>query len=350
MGVTIEQTQSKPPLEWMNGAFNRIDKNILYLLQQGVPEWNKDCLYPVGAIIKLGNELYLSKEDHSGSDPLKLQKWEKLIKDLVINDATLANSGIVKLNNSISSTSTTEAATANSVKTAYDRGSKGIQDAYKAKEIAESKQDQLEFLGDGKVLKENAFGLGNGIVLTDKDDLNNFTNMGFYRFSGSCPLNTPTNYPYGFLNIYSWMNEEGVWQICGESKNNGALYYRFKNNRKSSFSPWYQFYTEQNKNNLGLGYGQTWQNVTTNRSLGVTYTNTTGKPIMLSVYTNSTGGMGLLKTYINGSVVSIIGGDWENWGGVGSSIIIIPINSTYKITLNETNASGVTLDKWWELR
>ena len=32
-GITIDQTASKPPMEWMNGAFNRVDKNMLYLLQ-----------------------------------------------------------------------------------------------------------------------------------------------------------------------------------------------------------------------------------------------------------------------------------------------------------------------------
>ena len=36
-GITFEQTQGKPPLEWMNDAFKRVDLNNLYLLQQGIP-------------------------------------------------------------------------------------------------------------------------------------------------------------------------------------------------------------------------------------------------------------------------------------------------------------------------
>lgn len=36
-GITIEQIESKPPMEWMNDVFYRIDKNTLYLLQQSVP-------------------------------------------------------------------------------------------------------------------------------------------------------------------------------------------------------------------------------------------------------------------------------------------------------------------------
>lgn len=115
-GVTIEQTQSKPPMEWMNGAFNRIDKNMLYLLQQGIPEWNNAVLYPAGAVIKYKNKIYIAKAENDNSIPsTSTTKWDSLIKD-----ATSAVAGIVKLNAATNSTSTTEAATPSAVKTAYD--------------------------------------------------------------------------------------------------------------------------------------------------------------------------------------------------------------------------------------
>ncbi|WP_392565686.1 hypothetical protein RHO15_08900 [Utexia brackfieldae] len=37
-GLTTEQTKGKPPLEWMNGAFQRVDRNINYLIEQGIAE------------------------------------------------------------------------------------------------------------------------------------------------------------------------------------------------------------------------------------------------------------------------------------------------------------------------
>ncbi|KES14841.1 hypothetical protein GASC598I20_002760, partial [Gilliamella apicola SCGC AB-598-I20] len=42
----------------MNGAFNRVDKNMMYLLQHGVPEWSKKVIYPANAIIKYNGVLY----------------------------------------------------------------------------------------------------------------------------------------------------------------------------------------------------------------------------------------------------------------------------------------------------
>lgn len=79
-GLMINQTKSKPPLEWMNGAFNRVDKNILYLLQQGVPEWNSAVLYLVGAVIKYKNIIYVATVQNNNAIPsTNTTKWSKLI-------------------------------------------------------------------------------------------------------------------------------------------------------------------------------------------------------------------------------------------------------------------------------
>ncbi len=37
-GITFEQTEGEPPMEWMNGAFRRQDEATKYLLQQGISE------------------------------------------------------------------------------------------------------------------------------------------------------------------------------------------------------------------------------------------------------------------------------------------------------------------------
>lgn len=118
-GITIEQTGSKPPLEWMNGAFNRVDKNMLYLLQQGVPEWNESVKYPVNAIIKYNGVLYTAIAENDNVNPATdATKWKKTQAE--VSKASTTQSGIVKLNSSTNSTSETEAATPLAVKKAYD--------------------------------------------------------------------------------------------------------------------------------------------------------------------------------------------------------------------------------------
>ncbi|MWN31026.1 MULTISPECIES: gp53-like domain-containing protein [unclassified Gilliamella] len=81
-GITIEQTGSKPPMEWMNGAFNRVDKNMLYLLQQGVPEWNESVKYPANAIIKYNGVLYTAIVENDNAKPsTNTTKWTTVIEN-----------------------------------------------------------------------------------------------------------------------------------------------------------------------------------------------------------------------------------------------------------------------------
>jgi len=116
-GVTIDQTASKPPMEWMNGAFNRVDKNMLYLLQQGIPEWCEYVKYPVNAIIKYKGVLYTAIVENDNAIPTS-DKWEKTIAE--VPTASTTQKGVVKLSSATNSLSETEAATPKAVKTAYD--------------------------------------------------------------------------------------------------------------------------------------------------------------------------------------------------------------------------------------
>ena len=119
-GVTIDQTASKPPLEWMNGAFNRIDKNMMYLLQQGVPEWCEYVKYPVDAIIKYNGVLYTAIVENDNTKPsTNTTEWKKTIAE--VPTASVTREGVVKLNSDINSESETEAATPRAVKFVNDR-------------------------------------------------------------------------------------------------------------------------------------------------------------------------------------------------------------------------------------
>lgn len=94
----------------------------------------------------------------------------------------------------------------------------------------------------------------------------------------------------------------------------------------------------------GLGVGQTWQNVSASRALGVTYTNTTSKPIVVSI-TATAQNYCILYLTIN-SVV--LGPSWS--GGAGYSQTptiggIVPAGQTYS-----AEATNCPLHAWNELR
>lgn len=94
----------------------------------------------------------------------------------------------------------------------------------------------------------------------------------------------------------------------------------------------------------GLGYGQTWQDVTASRATGVTYTNSTGRPIQVSIKaTQGSGGSGLIKVGgVNvGSLGALSGGDFMY------ASFIVPDGQTYAYTIT---AGSQTIGLWSELR
>ena len=137
-GATIELTDSKPPMEWFNGAFNRVDKHILYLLQQGVPEWSNKVTYPVNAVIKYNGILYIATNENNNAKPsTNTTKWKKLL-----DDASLTKKGIVQLNSAVNSVSESEAATPLAVKKAYDFASNAQNSANTANDTAKKAYDK----------------------------------------------------------------------------------------------------------------------------------------------------------------------------------------------------------------
>jgi hypothetical protein len=88
-----------------------------------------------------------------------------------------------------------------------------------------------------------------------------------------------------------------------------------------------------------LGYGQTWQNVTSSRVLGTTYYNTTGKPITVLISWNSTSGVATAS--VGGAVVfnSATGGAY-----ISTTTFIVPVNQSYVVS------GGNGVQTWTELR
>ena len=137
-GATIDLTDSKPPMEWFNGAFNRVDRHMLYLLQQGVPEWSNKVTYPVNAVIKYNGILYIATNENNNAKPsTNTTKWKKLL-----DDASLTKKGIVQLNSAVNSVSESEAATPLAVKKAYDLASNAQNSANTANDTAKKAYDK----------------------------------------------------------------------------------------------------------------------------------------------------------------------------------------------------------------
>ncbi|EOI6871213.1 hypothetical protein ACMVR4_002620 [Yersinia enterocolitica] len=94
-----------------------------------------------------------------------------------------------------------------------------------------------------------------------------------------------------------------------------------------------------------LGVGQTPQDVTASRSLGVTYTNSTGKPIAVGV--GATGGPALtLTATVSGVRFAYDSSTAERIAGNGV-FFIVPAGATYSVAASQS--SGVLLF-WTELR
>lgn len=95
----------------------------------------------------------------------------------------------------------------------------------------------------------------------------------------------------------------------------------------------------------GLGYNQTWQDVSASRSVGVTYQNTTGKPIEISVsrYGGDNGESYLYIDTVNPPNV-IVAQTYQLGAAVRSQLTaIVPNGHYYRVT-------GDGISRWSELR
>lgn len=89
---------------------------------------------------------------------------------------------------------------------------------------------------------------------------------------------------------------------------------------------------------VSLGVDQTWQDMTSSRSIGVVYTNTTGKPIQLLLDFVRPSGSWSVNVRINGVSGAAI-------NGAGGYCPVIPNNATYQVI-----ATGISSVSWRELR
>lgn len=74
-GIAFEQTNGIPSMEHFNHLFNRIDSSLVYILQQGIPEWNENIDYPKGAIVKHGENIYKALSSNKNKEVSLSQYW-----------------------------------------------------------------------------------------------------------------------------------------------------------------------------------------------------------------------------------------------------------------------------------
>ncbi len=92
--------------------------------------------------------------------------------------------------------------------------------------------------------------------------------------------------------------------------------------------------------NMSLGWSQTWQDVTSSRSLGTTYTNNTGKPILVMVVANPLFQGQSVSIDVNGTNI-VTASLFSNAYPIS---FIVPNNQTYTVT----NIGQI--NQWCELR
>lgn len=310
-GITIDQTASKPPMEWMNGAFNRIDKNMLYILQQGVPEWSEQVFYPVNAIIKYNGIIYIAKVENESANPISnVNKWTKLIPD-----ASTEHKGIVQLSSAIDSDSESQAATAGAVKKAYNLANTANKTANTANTTANTAKTNA---ATAQTKADSAYTLAstaNTIANTAK----------------STAETDATTSAKGRVQLNSAVNSTAENQAATPKAVKDV--YDFAKNALNNF----------------IGVEQTWRDMKASRDLGITYTNTTGKPIQLIIHVYNKAKIGVVSLELNINNINIIADAGKNFGydyGSASISIIIPSGCTY----SAASSNNSLIANWFELR
>lgn len=222
----------------------------------------------------------------------------------------------------------------------------------------------------GRVLTVGSLGLGEPILLTSSDDLDDIMSPGIYRHS---QVNAPANTPVpeaGIVTVFTGEPSSFVVQVWRRRNGQVRKFQRVFDPNSGVWSSWVEFYHSGNigenlvptsrtistgtgltgggnlsanrtislaSSHYPIGVGQTWQDVTSSRSANTIYTNTTGRSIFVVIFMNAQDAI---------AQVSSNGTNWVTVGRTGSSAsscsFVVPAGWRYRST-----TSGYT---WSELR
>lgn len=99
-GITFDQTQGIPPMEWFNFLFKRLDEKHAYLMQRGLPEWSATQDYTKGSCVQFDGVSYRALENSKNNHPNESnsQYWVRWGFTLAeIARATLTQYGVTQL-------------------------------------------------------------------------------------------------------------------------------------------------------------------------------------------------------------------------------------------------------------
>src|SRR5690554_1439618 len=81
-GLAFEQTEGKPPMEWLNALIKRQDEAIRYLMQRGLSQWSATENYPAGAFVQHGARAYRAVIENNNVQPgTAAATWAELVPD-----------------------------------------------------------------------------------------------------------------------------------------------------------------------------------------------------------------------------------------------------------------------------
>lgn len=99
-GITFDQTQGIPPMEWFNFLFKRLDEKHAYLMQRGLPEWSATQDYTKGSCVQFDGVSYRALKNSKNNSPNESNsqywvRWGFALSEIA--QATLTQYGITKL-------------------------------------------------------------------------------------------------------------------------------------------------------------------------------------------------------------------------------------------------------------
>ena len=99
-GVTFDQTQGIPPMEWFNFLFKRLDEKHTYLMQRGLPEWSATQDYTKGSCVQFDGVSYRALKDSKNNSPNESDsqywvRWGFTLSEIA--RATLTQYGVTQL-------------------------------------------------------------------------------------------------------------------------------------------------------------------------------------------------------------------------------------------------------------
>lgn len=225
-----------------------------------------------------------SVEDHLKNHPQ--------ILDLLGDSRTDgASQRIVNTVNKLAKDATTAANLAN------DKSNQAKQESYDAKVIAQSKQDPLDFIGRGKVMRDGANGIGleslsipaDVTIEEFCDDYNGL--ICATRATSPNPGDAPSG--FGAFKLIKFGNKNFDTQVISAAyRNDIRIRTRLKGG--GEYSDWEKLAME----GMVLGVNQKIKDVTSSRVIGSTYVNTSSSAIEVSIsgfvsQTNTGGRLGL---------------------------------------------------------